>query len=83
MGPVDEFPDVHWLNFRAQEGEVSRVRMKYGNEYSLEWHYSYAAILIDIAPRRERKSVPDSGFGFPDFHAGSRGVDDVSSAGFH
>jgi hypothetical protein len=35
--------------------------MKYGNEASVMWHYSHAAILIDVPPRRERSAGGISG----------------------
>jgi hypothetical protein len=37
------------------------VNMKYGNEAEIMWHYSHAAILIDVLPRRERSAGGISG----------------------
>jgi hypothetical protein len=66
---------VIWLSSPQQEGwEINMVNMKYGNEASLMWHYSHAAILIDIPPRRERNVLAEAGVvEFPDWHEEGRG----------
>tara|TARA_R110002060_G_scaffold20932_4_gene28470 strand:+ start:293 stop:457 length:165 start_codon:yes stop_codon:yes gene_type:complete len=45
------------------------THLRYGNDYCLSWSYSHAAIFIDIPPRGERKQVPETGTGFPDWEA--------------
>ncbi|KAG4441070.1 hypothetical protein IFR05_003424 [Cadophora sp. M221] len=66
--PLEEIRNVQWLNEAAAAGwDVAMVHLKYGNDYSLSWHYSHAAIFIDIPPRGERAFIPDGGFGFPDW----------------
>lgn len=48
-----------WLNNSTENGwEFAMANIKYGNEASLMWHYSHAAILIDIPPRSERGRPP-------------------------
>ncbi|KAH7360852.1 hypothetical protein BKA65DRAFT_547562 [Rhexocercosporidium sp. MPI-PUGE-AT-0058] len=66
--PLVEIGNVQWLNEAATAGwDLAMVHLKYGNEYSLSWHYSHAAIFIDIPPRGERIPIPNTGFGFPDW----------------
>lgn len=48
---------------KAAGWQPSMVYLAYGNNASLEWTYSYATILIDIPPRKERLiDIPESGF---------------------
>jgi len=60
--PFSEYSGIEWLNANNGEGELCMVNMKHGNEASLEYHYSRAAILIDIPSRRERRPIPENGF---------------------
>ena len=72
--PFQEFRDVIWLSNPRPEGwKINMVNMKYGNEASLMWHYSHAAILIDVPPRRERTGMSEAGaVEFPDWHGKGR-----------
>ncbi|KAH6719680.1 hypothetical protein BKA61DRAFT_707506 [Leptodontidium sp. MPI-SDFR-AT-0119] len=66
--PLEEIRNVQWLNEAAAAGwDAAMVHLRYGNDFSLSWHYSHAAIFIDIPPRGERTPIPDSGFGFHDW----------------
>jgi hypothetical protein len=57
--PLQEFEDVIWLNEARHEGwEFQVVNLKYGNEASLMWDYSHAAILVDV-PRWEDRVLKE------------------------
>ncbi|MCJ1237127.1 hypothetical protein MMC14_005111 [Varicellaria rhodocarpa] len=47
------WPRVEWLNCRSSH-DVAAVHLAYGNEASLEYHYSSLAILAEIPPLSER-----------------------------
>jgi hypothetical protein len=50
------------------------VNVKYGNQASIMWHYSHAAILIDVPPRRERNVLVEARMvEFQDWHENGRG----------
>jgi hypothetical protein len=67
--PIEEFEDVIWLNEARHEGwEFQVVNLRNGNEASLMWHYSHAAILVDV-PGWEERVLREPGV-FPDFRRG-------------
>lgn len=49
------------------------ANLKYGNEASLMFQYSHAAILIDIPSRAEQRTVPTAVSIFPGYDGVNRG----------
>ena len=48
--------DIEWFNGPGPQ-EMAVVHLAYGNEPSLKWHYSSAAILVDVPTFEKRKSM--------------------------
>ncbi|KAL2064514.1 hypothetical protein VTL71DRAFT_3651 [Oculimacula yallundae] len=67
--PFGEAHYVQWLNeATGANWDEALTNQSYGNDYSISWIYSHAAIFIDIPSRDDRRPIPPSGFRFPAWH---------------
>ncbi|TAQ83539.1 hypothetical protein B7494_g8139 [Chlorociboria aeruginascens] len=57
--PMDEREDITWLNGLPDNyvWDIALMNIVYGNQAELDWHYSYAAILVDVPSYDERAKL--------------------------
>ncbi|KAL3419488.1 oxidoreductase [Phlyctema vagabunda] len=56
--PLETWNGIIWLNSPSRNGnEIAMVGMVHGNQAELVWHYSHAAIMIDIPAANKRRIV--------------------------